>query len=176
MCSFASTLLDNKPGVFVFTATGEQLERIWREVGSQPRRWSVLWTKGESRDTVVTASQPHPTGGSSLFLSVQIDIQIKDAIGRYHQCATIQLDFQLPIRFNLTFVGWAFSCLLFYFKILKSYILISLPIFFGRHDGDDKNRPVIIHRAILGSVERMIAILTENFGGKWWVVSEGIRR
>lgn len=105
MCSFASTLLDNKPGVFVFTATGEQLERIWRKVGSQPRRWSVLWTKGESRDTVVTVSQPHPTGRSSLFLSVQIDIQIKDAIGRYHQCATIQLDFQLPIRFNLTFVG-----------------------------------------------------------------------
>uniref|UniRef100_A0AAX7TE13 threonine--tRNA ligase n=1 Tax=Astatotilapia calliptera TaxID=8154 RepID=A0AAX7TE13_ASTCA len=72
--------------------------------------------------------------------SLHIDIQIKDAIGRYHQCATIQLDFQLPIRFNLTFVS---------------------------HDGDDKKRPVIIHRAILGSVERMIAILTENYGGKW---------
>uniref|UniRef100_A0A8D3EFQ6 threonine--tRNA ligase n=1 Tax=Scophthalmus maximus TaxID=52904 RepID=A0A8D3EFQ6_SCOMX len=73
-----------------------------------------------------------------------IDIKIKDAIGRYHQCATIQLDFQLPIRFNLTFVG---------------------------KDGDDKARPVIIHRAILGSVERMIAILTENYAGKWplWV-------
>lgn len=37
-------------------------------------------------------------------LALQIDIQIKDAIGRYHQCATIQLDFQLPIRFNLTYV------------------------------------------------------------------------
>lgn len=36
------------------------------------------------------------------------------------------------------------------------------------HDGDDKKRPVIIHRAILGSVERMIAILTENYGGKWY--------
>uniref|UniRef100_A0A669EMB1 threonine--tRNA ligase n=1 Tax=Oreochromis niloticus TaxID=8128 RepID=A0A669EMB1_ORENI len=67
----------------------------------------------------------------------KIDIQIKDAIGRYHQCATIQLDFQLPIRFNLTFKA-----------------------------GNPK-RPVIIHRAILGSVERMIAILTENYGGKW---------
>uniref|UniRef100_A0A8D0KED3 threonine--tRNA ligase n=1 Tax=Salvator merianae TaxID=96440 RepID=A0A8D0KED3_SALMN len=64
--------------------------------------------------------------------SFSIDIEIKDAIGRYHQCATIQLDFQLPIRFNLTY-----------------------------------KRPVIIHRAILGSVERMIAILTENYGGKW---------
>ncbi|XP_067083828.1 threonine--tRNA ligase 1, cytoplasmic [Osmerus mordax] len=78
--------------------------------------------------------------GDGAFYGPKIDIQIKDAIGRYHQCATIQLDFQLPIRFNLTFVS---------------------------HDGEDKKRPVIIHRAILGSVERMIAILTENYGGKW---------
>ncbi|XP_046897984.1 threonine--tRNA ligase 1, cytoplasmic [Hypomesus transpacificus] len=78
--------------------------------------------------------------GDGAFYGPKIDIKIKDAIGRYHQCATIQLDFQLPIRFNLTFVG---------------------------KDGDDKDRPVIIHRAILGSVERMIAILTENYAGKW---------
>ncbi|XP_008416273.1 threonine--tRNA ligase 1, cytoplasmic [Poecilia reticulata] len=78
--------------------------------------------------------------GDGAFYGPKIDIQIKDAIGRYHQCATIQLDFQLPIRFNLSFVG---------------------------NDGDDHKRPVIIHRAILGSVERMIAILTENYGGKW---------
>lgn len=48
-------------------------------------------------------SPPLIVRGSSL----QIDIEIKDAIGRYHQCATIQLDFQLPIRFNLTFVRFA---------------------------------------------------------------------
>uniref|UniRef100_A0A8B9IRR7 threonine--tRNA ligase n=1 Tax=Amazona collaria TaxID=241587 RepID=A0A8B9IRR7_9PSIT len=78
--------------------------------------------------------------GDGAFYGPKVDIQIKDAIGRYHQCATIQLDFQLPVRFNLTFVS---------------------------HDGNDKTRPVIIHRAILGSVERMIAILTENYGGKW---------
>ncbi|KPP66493.1 hypothetical protein Z043_114998, partial [Scleropages formosus] len=78
--------------------------------------------------------------GDGAFYGPKIDIKIKDAIGRYHQCATIQLDFQLPIRFDLTFVG---------------------------KDGDDKGRPVIIHRAVLGSVERMIAILTENYGGKW---------
>ncbi|KAK5602662.1 hypothetical protein CRENBAI_004791 [Crenichthys baileyi] len=78
--------------------------------------------------------------GDGAFYGPKIDIKIKDAIGRYHQCATIQLDFQLPIRFNLTFVG---------------------------KDGDDTARPVIIHRAILGSVERMIAILTENYAGKW---------
>uniref|UniRef100_A0A8C2WAC6 threonine--tRNA ligase n=1 Tax=Chinchilla lanigera TaxID=34839 RepID=A0A8C2WAC6_CHILA len=78
--------------------------------------------------------------GDGAFYGPKIDIKIKDAIGRYHQCATIQLDFQLPIRFNLTYVS---------------------------KDGDDKKRPVIIHRAILGSVERMIAILSENYGGKW---------
>ncbi|XP_015494918.1 threonine--tRNA ligase 1, cytoplasmic-like [Parus major] len=78
--------------------------------------------------------------GDGAFYGPKIDIKIKDAIGRYHQCATIQLDFQLPIWFNLTYVG---------------------------KDGDDKTRPVIIHRAILGSVERMIAILAENYGGKW---------
>lgn len=43
---------------------------------------------------------------SNCYFASQIDIRIKDAIGRYHQCATIQLDFQLPIRFNLTYVGW----------------------------------------------------------------------
>uniref|UniRef100_A0A672ZJQ3 threonine--tRNA ligase n=1 Tax=Sphaeramia orbicularis TaxID=375764 RepID=A0A672ZJQ3_9TELE len=81
--------------------------------------------------------------GDGAFYGPKIDIKIKDAIGRYHQCATIQLDFQLPIRFNLTFVG----------------------------DPEGRFRPVIIHRAILGSVERMIAILTENYAGKWplWI-------
>jgi threonyl-tRNA synthetase len=64
-----------------------------------------------------------------------------DAMQRIHQTATIQLDFQLPINFDLTY---------------KS--------------GDESNpfkRPVIIHRAVLGSVERCLAILTEHFKGKW---------
>ncbi|EDV21019.1 uncharacterized protein TRIADDRAFT_50865 [Trichoplax adhaerens] len=74
------------------------------------------------------------------FYGPKIDIQVLDALRRPHQCATIQLDFQLPTRFNLTYVG---------------------------KNGDDTLRPVIIHRAILGSVERMIAVLCENFAGKW---------
>uniref|UniRef100_A0A667XAG1 threonine--tRNA ligase n=1 Tax=Myripristis murdjan TaxID=586833 RepID=A0A667XAG1_9TELE len=77
--------------------------------------------------------------GDGAFYGPKIDIQIKDAIGRQHQCATIQLDFQLPIRFNLQYVG---------------------------PDGQI-HKPVMIHRAVLGSLERMIAILAENFGGKW---------
>ncbi|KAL0985211.1 hypothetical protein UPYG_G00154140 [Umbra pygmaea] len=77
--------------------------------------------------------------GDGAFYGPKIDVQIRDAIGRQHQCATIQLDFQLPIRFDLQYVG---------------------------ADGKP-HRPVMIHRAVLGSLERMIAILAENFGGKW---------
>lgn len=77
--------------------------------------------------------------GDGAFYGPKIDITIKDALNRAHQCATIQLDFQLPIRFNLNFVS----------------------------ESGEKRRPVIIHRAILGSVERMVAILTESYGGKW---------
>ncbi|XP_065166808.1 threonine--tRNA ligase 1, cytoplasmic isoform X2 [Atheta coriaria] len=77
--------------------------------------------------------------GDGAFYGPKIDITIMDALKRSHQCATIQLDFQLPIRFNLTYVS----------------------------ESGDKKRPVIIHRAILGSVERMIAILTESYAGKW---------
>ncbi|KAM7352721.1 threonine--tRNA ligase isoform 2-T2 [Cochliomyia hominivorax] len=81
--------------------------------------------------------------GDGAFYGPKIDITIMDALKRAHQCATIQLDFQLPIRFNLSYVA----------------------------DDGEKKRPVIIHRAILGSVERMIAILTENYAGKWpfWI-------
>ena len=66
-----------------------------------------------------------------------------DALRRPHQCATIQLDFQLPNRFNLSFIN----------------------------EAGEKEKPVMIHRAILGSVERMIAILTESYAGKWpfWI-------
>uniref|UniRef100_A0AAR5PUG6 threonine--tRNA ligase n=1 Tax=Dendroctonus ponderosae TaxID=77166 RepID=A0AAR5PUG6_DENPD len=77
--------------------------------------------------------------GDGAFYGPKIDITIKDALHRSHQCATIQLDFQLPIRFNLSFIS----------------------------ESGEKKHPVIIHRAILGSVERMIAILTESYGGKW---------
>jgi len=77
--------------------------------------------------------------GDGAFYGPKIDITLRDALQRSHQCATIQLDFQLPERFNLAFVD----------------------------ENGEKTRPVIIHRAILGSCERMIAVLTENFAGKW---------
>lgn len=77
--------------------------------------------------------------GDGAFYGPKIDICITDALKRRHQCGTIQLDFQLPIRFNLKYMT----------------------------ADQTEERPVIIHRAILGSVERMIAILTENYSGKF---------
>jgi len=81
--------------------------------------------------------------GDGAFYGPKVDIQIFDVYKREHQCATIQLDFQLPIRFKLSFVGDD-----------------------GKSDGED-HQPVIIHRAILGSIERFMAILVENTNGKW---------
>ena len=76
--------------------------------------------------------------GDGAFYGPKIDIKILDALKRRHQLATVQLDFQLPQRFGLKF------------------------------NRDNKEEtPVMIHRAILGSLERCIAILTESFGGKW---------
>ena len=77
--------------------------------------------------------------GDGAFYGPKIDITLMDALRRQHQCATIQLDFQLPIRFNLSYID----------------------------EKGEKKHPVIIHRAILGSVERMVAVLLESFGGKW---------
>lgn len=77
--------------------------------------------------------------GDGAFYGPKIDITITDSTGKPHQCATIQLDFQLPIRFDLKYVKPDSS--------------------FGR--------PIIVHRAIFGSIERFIAILCENFAGHW---------
>ncbi len=84
--------------------------------------------------------------GDGAFYGPKIDITLTDALKRPHQCATIQLDFQLPERFNLKYRG-------------------------PDDDENTVNRPVMIHRAILGSLERFISIATEHFGGKWYVVS-----
>lgn len=85
--------------------------------------------------------------GDGAFYGPKIDITIKDALKRSFQCATIQLDFQLPERFNLKYRG---------------------PEETSAGDANKPpTRPVMIHRAILGSLERFIAIITEHFAGKW---------
>lgn len=57
---------------------------------------------------------------------------------------------------------------------MRQEFFFELHLLFFRKDGDDKKRPVIIHRAVLGSVERMIAILAENYGGKWYVAQKQV--
>ncbi|XP_070253685.1 threonine--tRNA ligase, mitochondrial isoform X2 [Myotis yumanensis] len=77
--------------------------------------------------------------GDGAFYGPKIDVHLHDALGRPHQCGTIQLDFQLPLRFDLQYKGRAGA----------------------------PERPVLIHRAVLGSVERMLGVLAESCGGRW---------
>mmetsp|Transcript_4922 Transcript_4922/g.7414 ORF Transcript_4922/g.7414 Transcript_4922/m.7414 type:complete len:472 (+) Transcript_4922:300-1715(+) len=85
--------------------------------------------------------------GDGAFYGPKIDIKVMDAMERVHQCATIQLDFQLPIRFDLKYNTGS------------------------KEKGKQFERPVMVHRAMLGSVERMFAVLCEHWGGKWpfWI-------
>jgi threonyl-tRNA synthetase len=86
--------------------------------------------------------------GDGAFYGPKIDITLRDALKRQFQCATIQLDFQLPERFNLKYRG------------------PEDPTEQQRADRPP-TRPVMIHRAILGSLERFFAVITEHFAGKW---------
>jgi threonyl-tRNA synthetase len=94
----------------------------------------------------------------ALLAKIEIDITIMDALKRPFQCATIQLDFNLPVQFKLTY------------RTGESATADKPEAADGQKDLDgDRKRPVMIHRAILGSLERFIAIITEHFGGKWYV-------
>ncbi len=87
--------------------------------------------------------------GGGAFYGPKIDLKVQDAIGREWQMSTIQFDFNLPERFNLTFKG---------------------------SDGQD-HRPYMVHRALFGSIERFFGILTEHFGGAFplWLAPEQVR-
>jgi threonyl-tRNA synthetase len=87
--------------------------------------------------------------GGGAFYGPKIDLKIEDAIGRMWQCSTIQLDFNLPERFKLDYIA---------------------------ADGS-KQRPIMIHRAIFGSLERFFGIMTENYAGDYpfWLAPEQVR-
>lgn len=87
--------------------------------------------------------------GDGAFYGPKIDFHLQDSIGRTWQCGTIQLDFQMPQRFELEYVG---------------------------EDGK-KHRPIMIHRAIFGSIERFIGILIEHFAGKFpiWLAPKQVK-
>lgn len=87
--------------------------------------------------------------GDGAFYGPKIDFHLQDSLDRTWQCGTIQLDFQMPEKFDLTYIG---------------------------EDGE-KHRPVMIHRVIFGSMERFIGILTEHFGGAFptWLAPVQVR-
>ena len=87
--------------------------------------------------------------GDGAFYGPKIDFHLEDSIGRTWQCGTIQLDFQMPERFDLTYIG---------------------------ADGE-KHRPVMIHRVVFGSIERFIGILIEHYAGAFptWLAPVQVR-
>ncbi|MGE3511890.1 MAG: threonine--tRNA ligase, partial [Vicinamibacterales bacterium] len=100
----------------------------------------ATWDSAEAqlKAALERAGQPYTLNeGDGAFYGPKIDIDAVDAIGRKWQCATIQLDYQLPQRFDLKYVG----------------------------ADNAEHRPVVIHRAIFGSFERFIAILVEHYAG-----------
>jgi len=87
--------------------------------------------------------------GDGAFYGPKIDFHVRDCIGRTWQCATIQLDFAMPERFDLTYAG----------------------------ADNQRHRPVMIHRVVYGAIERFIAVLTEHFAGEFplWLSPEQVR-
>lgn len=100
------------------------------------------WEAAETalREAMETIGVPYVINeGDGAFYGPKLDFHLEDSLGRTWQCGTIQLDMQMPQRFDITYVG---------------------------ADGE-KHRPVMIHRVIFGSIERFIGIVTEHFAGKF---------
>src|SRR5688572_8408484 len=100
------------------------------------------WNHAESelKKALDAIGEPYTINeGDGAFYGPKIDFDVTDAIGRKWQCATIQLDYQLPLRFDLKYVG----------------------------SDNAEHRPVVIHRAIFGSFERFMALIIEHFAGAW---------
>jgi threonyl-tRNA synthetase len=128
-------LVDRIYSVFGFPYTVELSTRPENSMGSDE-----LWEKAESAlKNVLDRSgvEYRINEGDGAFYGPKIDFHIRDALKRSHQCATVQLDFQMPEKFDLSYVG----------------------------EDNERHRPVVIHRAIFGSIDRFIGVLTEHYGG-----------
>ncbi len=128
-------LIDTIYSVFGFNYRIELSTRPEDSMGSE-----VLWTQAETALQNVLDGlgvQYRVNEGDGAFYGPKIDFHITDALKRSWQCATIQLDFQMPEKFDLNYVG----------------------------EDNVKHRPVVIHRAVYGSIDRFIGILTEHFAG-----------
>jgi threonyl-tRNA synthetase len=130
-------LVDKIYKVFGLDYTLELSTRPEKSIGTD-EQWEAA-TKGLKGAIDSTGREYKINEGEGAFYGPKIDFHINDALGRTWQCATIQLDMNLPDRFDLTYEG---------------------------KDGK-KHRPVMIHRVIYGALERFMAILIEHFAGKF---------
>lgn len=128
-------------GIFNFDYELEVSTRPEKSIGSD-EDWKL------STDALIEAMEDNNlqyaiNEGDGAFYGPKIDVKLRDALGRTWQCATIQCDFTLPERFDLVFID---------------------------KDGQ-KHRPVMIHRVILGAIERFIGVLIENYAGAFpvWI-------
>lgn len=128
-------LIDNIYNVFGFEYFLELSTRPEDSMGTE-EQWELA--TGALRKALEKNGKPYVVNeGDGAFYGPKIDFHLRDSIGRTWQCGTIQLDFQMPERFDLTFTG---------------------------KDGE-KHRPVMVHRTAFGSIERFIGILTEHYAG-----------
>lgn len=130
-------LIDQIYGVFGFDYKIELSTRPVDSMGSEE-----LWNQAEQALQSVLDHKNtsyRVNEGDGAFYGPKIDFHITDALKRSWQCATIQLDFQMPEKFDLNYIG----------------------------EDNQKHRPVVIHRAVYGSIDRFIGILTEHFAGNF---------
>lgn len=128
-------LINQVYSLFGFTYTVELSTRPEDSMGSDED-----WNMAEEalKKALENENMPYTINeGDGAFYGPKIDFHIKDCLGRDWQCGTIQLDFQMPERFDLTYIG---------------------------QDGE-KHRPVMLHRVVFGSIERFIGILIEHYAG-----------
>eukprot|EP00904_Undaria_pinnatifida_P009307 jgi/Undpi1/5506/HiC_scaffold_2.g00785.m1 len=168
------------------------------ELSTRPKKAMgdvALWEMAEGSlrealDEFAGKGEWRVNAGDGAFYGPKIDIKVFDAMERVHQCATVQLDFQLPIRFNLRYSagmegqaedGAATPAKEGASPAPAAKVEGGAPTKAegggdggaskgggkGKAEMGEMKRPVMIHRAMLGSVERMIAVLTEHYGGKW---------
>lgn len=134
-------------GIFGFDYSIELSTRPEKAIGSKE-----IWDKAEAglEGALKKMGREYKINpGDGAFYGPKLDFKIKDAIGRTWQCGTIQLDFNLPERFDISYIG---------------------------EDGE-KHRPVMIHRVVYGSIERFIGILIEHYAGAFpmWLAPTQIK-
>jgi threonyl-tRNA synthetase len=135
-------------GAFGFSDISAYLATRPAKAVGEEERWSAATESLEEALKAEGIAYETDEGGGA-FYGPKIDLKIKDAIGREWQLSTIQFDFNLPERFDLTYVG----------------------------DDGAEHRPYMVHRALLGSLERFFGILVEHYGGAFplWLAPEQVR-